>query len=397
MFTRSKDGKTSAGMVSITPATAKIRSNLERIKLQVDKIRDIWNHYIYELKYFQKKIRFTPEVQTNYFGDVLNYFEDTFDALKKRKTNRYQNHIFNTIGLLQVIYIHQDLMDEILHIFRLPHSAATDKNPNRELRNELVGHPIRRKKEGNEMISSVFFSGTLSPDAIQYTLYSKQDNFKGSVRLYPVSEVIESHLTYLEKYFAIVIGRLDKLLIEYKKQLTTLEKMIDREIGFEKIVNFVDHSFEKITAHDYLFKKTNLLCCYNRRTEHSRYNLVVENYRTTLKVYIKETLQDIEDLLKCDCIPRRKKRINSLNIQIRFGEKETSALSEEHKERNYLTYEISKLFERKHPIFSINYFREKFKENQAVLIELNNMESNQDNQLEYYSSYHYLKFLLNVD
>ncbi len=48
-------------------------------------------------------------------------------------------------------------MDELLYIFKLQHSEMADKEPNRTVRNELVGHPIRRKPNDGPLISSVYF------------------------------------------------------------------------------------------------------------------------------------------------------------------------------------------------------------------------------------------------
>lgn len=41
---------------------------------KLDKIADIWNNFILEYKFCNKKIKFNDEIKTNYFGDILGYF-----------------------------------------------------------------------------------------------------------------------------------------------------------------------------------------------------------------------------------------------------------------------------------------------------------------------------------
>ena len=47
-------------------------------KNKLDRIAEIWNHYIWKYKYCNKQIKFNDDLRTNYFGDILNYFSDTF-------------------------------------------------------------------------------------------------------------------------------------------------------------------------------------------------------------------------------------------------------------------------------------------------------------------------------
>lgn len=368
---------------------------MEHIKKKLEKIADVWNHYILDLRYFQKKINFTPDVQTNYFGDILRYFEDTFDLLKIRRTKAYRNHVFSMIGLLQVIYIQQDLMDELLYIFKIHKSLPADKNQNRELRNELVGHPIRRKKDaGNELVSSVFFGRDLSPENIHYILYSRKNDFKGDSTSHSTSEIINRHNAFLEKYFTQIIAKLNKLILAYKEILITIDAMVNKKVSFPKIVTIVDQCFEKIADDNYLFKKKILLSCYERRDEHPRYQLTADIFIATLRRYLKDTFSNIDGLLKRDTAQPKKKKFNLVKINIQFSDAKHSNLTEQQKEDNYVNYELSKLHGRKHPIYNIDYFRTTFHDNEAILVELTNMENNLNNNLEYYSSFEYIAFLL---
>ena len=50
------------------------------IKFKLDKIADIWNYFIWDYRYCSSKIKFNDDVKTNYFGDILDYFQDTLEV-----------------------------------------------------------------------------------------------------------------------------------------------------------------------------------------------------------------------------------------------------------------------------------------------------------------------------
>ena len=64
--------------VSCKATTITMRDVLDK---KLDKISDICNNYIWEYKFCNSKIKFTPDVKSNYFGDILIYFSDTFNLI----------------------------------------------------------------------------------------------------------------------------------------------------------------------------------------------------------------------------------------------------------------------------------------------------------------------------
>jgi hypothetical protein len=170
--------------------------------------------------------------------------------------------------------------------------------------------------------------------------------------------------------------------------------MIANKVSFPKIVHVVTQYFEKITDDNYLFKKEILLACYERRKEYPRYQLTTDIFIATLKGYLKDTFSDIDDLLQRDATPPKKKRFRRVKINIQVVTDKVSHQTEQQKEDNHLNYELSKLHVRKHPLYNIGYFKTKFHDNEAILAELTNMENNLNNNLEYYSSFEYIEFLL---
>jgi len=116
----------------------------EKVEDKLDRIADIWNNFIWDYKFCSNKIKFNDEVKTNYFGDILGYFQDTLDIVftSKRYSNFTDKFSF-TISFLQAVFIQQDFINEMLAIFETGIDDKTLRNDptykiNREIRNELV-------------------------------------------------------------------------------------------------------------------------------------------------------------------------------------------------------------------------------------------------------------------
>lgn len=363
---------------------------MELIKFKLDKISKIWNHYFWNYKVLQKKINFNDEVKTNYYGDILAYFNDTFNLLYTNESSQFDKNIFHYTGLLQIIYVQQDLMDELLFIFKLQAASLSDKNPNREIRNELIGHPIRRHKKGNELISSVIFSNKTSNDTLEYIVYSKSNNFKMKVVTYDTQTILNNHKAFLNKYFDAILNKICVHLNFYEKKLSEFEKSLGNNIAFEKVFRQTEILFEDILKFNHLYSKEYLLECYRRKQEHVRYKFVIDMFLKELLSHINETRNDISEFIKeKDLGPKKYK---SIPIQEIYFDSVISTKQKKIKKTDY-TYELGKLHE-KHPIFTIDYFQDIFKTNKKIMAELDNMNSNFYNNLEYYSSYEYLRKLI---
>ena len=180
---------------------------MTEIKAMLEKITRVWNNYFLNFEFLQNQINYTEEVRTNYFGDILSYFNDTLELLTQRsQKDDYKSVLFHSTGLLQIIYVQQDLIDELLYIFKVEQGLQEDKEPNRSIRNELVGHPIRRKDGGKgEFISSAFYSYDLDPENIHYILYQKENGFTGLDKIYRVQDILSMHQIFLNKYLNTVL------------------------------------------------------------------------------------------------------------------------------------------------------------------------------------------------
>ena len=179
------------------------------VEEKLDKIADIWNHYIWDYKFCSSRIKFNEDIKTNYFGDILGYFQDTSEIVFQNKEVKNNTDKFsNSISLLQAIYIQQDFIEEMLGIFKTGiDKGQLKRDPlyqiNRELRNELIGHPIRKFKD--KLISSTLFSYKCKENEIEYLRYHQANNFKFETKSYLISEIQNRHLEFLEKYLDLML------------------------------------------------------------------------------------------------------------------------------------------------------------------------------------------------
>lgn len=365
---------------------------MELIKWKLDKITDVWNHYFWEYKSLQKKINFNSEVKTNYYGEILSYFNDTFDLIKINESEKFHDNIFHYTSLLQIIYVQQDLMDELLHIFKLQKSPLNDKNPNRTIRNELIGHPIRRTKKGNELESSTLFSNNTTNTTLEYLKYSKSNNFKMKIITHDTKTIIDQHKAFLNKYFDQIFNKICVILNAHKNNLKKFEQSISNNAKFENIVHQTEISFEYILKFNYLYTNDILKECHKRQKEHIRYKFAVDLFLTELSNHLIESQNNIDELIKeRKNDPKKYDKIEPPLFIPNFVIGKDKTLKR--KIKTDFTYELGKLHG-KHPVITIDYFKRNFSTNNKIMAELNNMEDNYDNVLEYYCSFEYLRKLI---
>lgn len=322
---------------------------MKTIKSKLSEINSYWNKYYFIKEFFQKKINFTDEVKTNYYGDLNNYLHDTLDLIKPfKKIKSDADYIAQTIVLLQVIYTQQDLIDELLYIFKLQKSTNEDKNPNRNIRNELVGHPISRdKKDNNKLKSSILFD--IRNEDENYISYAKYSMRKSELKKYSVQEIIENHKIFLNKYLDKILEKIEKEIKEYQEQI---KKVF--EIPLLNQFDYLDKIDKNLLSGiSYIFEKDSLKYYYQNMRKHRRYLYCLKQYKRALKSVIK---------------------------------------NEEDKTKYYSLIEIydREQLQKKDKVFTIDFYTKKYKDNEVVLKELKNMELNFYNDAEYYASLNFL-------
>lgn len=393
-------------MITFNQTLKKILMDL--IKTKLDKITDIWNGFVWEYKSIQKQINFNEEVKTNYYGDILGYFNDTLHLIESYLTiEDSKDVIFDTIGLLQIIYVQQDLTDELLYIFKLQSSLREDKNPNRDLRNELVGHPISRTSKTKKFKSSVFFGRKLSKSKIHYIKYSIESNFRGKEISYLTENIIQNHKNFLNKYFDIILTKLKGILIQYSRYIDELN-FISKHKNFKVLVKLIDTRFENIYTQKEVFSRDLLLKIELKKDLHPRYKYSYDLFKKQLLKDILETQEYISSLLNKEKVKENEKIEKLPEIKIVFTNSTDKNRSKVVINKpNNLNYELQKLYSND-IVFGIDYHKEKYKNDENILNELFNMKQNfpyidendgeiVDNiqrKMEYFCSYEYVRILV---
>jgi|GEM_PF-461049 len=382
---------------------------------KLDRIADIWNYFIWDYKFCSSKIKFNEDVRTNYFGDILGYFKDTLDIVfSDKKYTNYADKFSFTISFLQSIYIQQDFTQEMLEIFK----TGTDKGKlkqdetyylNRDLRNELIGHPIRKAeipigefdnkecdfcgkpltkpKNKLALLSSTIFSYQEKEDEIQYLLYHRNNNFKFENRTFKILDIQKRHSEFLIKYFDEILSKLKTILNEYLSELDKLEKVIEKR-DFKTVLKLVELYFEAIFKSDFVYDKDSLLEIYDRRYEHLRYQNYIDRFYFVLRNEIADKRKYVIDIFGSKLVDKSslKKPLPKINIII-TSSNDPIEVKEEGKVTYH--YEISKIATKRNTIdfdFFGGLLRSKCKDNELVLNELNYMERNISSEIEYYTS-----------
>lgn len=359
---------------------------------KLDRIADIWNYFIWDYKYCSNKIKFNEDVKTNYFGDILGYFKDTLDIVfSSSKYSNYTDKFSFTISFLQAVYIQQDFIQEMLEIFKTGiDKGVLKKDPtyyiNRDLRNELIGHPIRKFEDN--LISSTLFSYQANEDEIQYLRYHKDNNFKFESKTYKILKIQERHRQFLEKYFDEILLKLKLILKEYLLELDKLENVIDKH-DFKTVLKLVELYFEAIFESDYVYDKVSLSKIYDRRNEHIRYQNFIDKFYNDLRSAIVDKRNSVKEIFQRKVINKTSFDSLSLNpIEIVFTNSDDTSEIEKPRKVTY-HYEISKIATKRN-LQDFEFFggmlKSKCESNHLVLSELEHMEHNITDEIEYYTA-----------
>ena len=362
---------------------------MEEIKRKLCIIEKIWCNRFWDYDYLLKEIKFDKNLTSNFPGVALGYLGDTMpiiDKYLKTDTKMEGNCFLSTIGILQVIYIQQDLIDELLQVFRLQKSSLVDKNPNRTIRNDLAGHPIRRQRAESEkglvLKSFSLFSYEATREKIQYPKYRRETNFAFELEEHNVTDVIKRHKEFLVKYLNLIFQRVIKILKNFNKVSRELLS-IQKKINFTEVLLQVKNRFNHFFKIDNSFDEKFINKCWDKKEQHPRYQYAVDKFNKELSEMIICIINSVEQTEK-----EWNKSIDEEIIQIEDFLEQSDNINITKTAQIYDHYELSKLYDN-HPIFGIDYFKKKFDYYPEIIEELNNMEKNTGSN-EFYCSYNYL-------
>lgn len=365
----------------------------EEVEHKLEKTANIWNHFIWEYDFCKKEIKFDFEVQTNYFGDILGYFQDTNEIIFNYSDSGKQSERFSKqISLLQSIYVQQDFIEEFLRLFKLKQNKSDlKKEPNyfinRDIRNELVGHPIRRENGNGTLISSCVFSYNGGVDKITYLKYHRENNFEFEYVEFEVSDIISRHKQFLIFYFDKILNKLKRILSKFTKEIENVESLIEKK-SFNEILKISSVFFESIFKSDYIYDKKSLQKIYSKKEKHERYQNLIDRFYKDLKSGLNDTKLYVIELFQS------KNEINTVEIEKPiFNIQFVNALEFIPKDIEIpvtYNYELGKLATKRNPIdfdFFSNCLKQKCLDNKLVLDELNHMKLNVHEDIEYYAAY----------
>lgn len=365
---------------------------MNEITRKLNILENIWRNRFWDYDYLLKEIKYDKKLLSNYPAVVFGYFSDTIPAINSYleiKVKDKESCFFATIGLLQIIYIQQDLIDELLQVFKLQKSALSDKDPNRTIRNDLAGHPIRRQRTNEEprgpLKSYSLFSYETNNNKIQYLKYRKETNFTFELEEHDVLEVIDKHKKFLGKYLDLIFKKALKILYKFSKFNKEL-LVIKNRIGFSNILDQVEIRFNYLLMQDYVFEKPYIKLCWEKKDQHPRYQYAINKFNAELFSMVTNVIKNIE------CLQKEWHNANGHRREFH----EASGFDDNPNLTVYSPtvdhYELSKLYDN-HPIFGIAYFKDKYSDNPAIIEELNHMQIHVGNT-EFYCSYNYLSDVL---
>lgn len=275
---------------------------MDEVYKKLETIRDVWNYNIWDYPYCQSEIKFNSEAKTNYFGDLMGYFHDTLDILQSPIQGEGLSGVFSYhVSLLQIVYVQQDFIEELLKLFSTGYNKGDLKKDenyyiNREIRNELIGHPIRRDNV-EKLVSSTLFSYESKLDKIEYLRYRQDNNFQFESIKHKVSEVLQRHTTFLNKWLDIIIEKLKLVVNKHKIELNKVLNKIST-IKFESLVSLLEQKYKPFLTNTYLYDKESILKIFQKHKLHRRYNIVYEKFMEDLKISLIEELKNCDEVFK---------------------------------------------------------------------------------------------------
>lgn len=378
-------------MIAKTPKETK-----RELKKEMERIRDLWDHYFLEYKLLSNMLRYANNTNHKYVGVIIGNLIDTFDIIYTEHTS---NSYAGNMSLMQAIYIQQDIIEELLHIFKCGISKNDLKNDanyntNRDIRNELMGHPIRKIR--GELISTTLLAYNGPDGCINYMRYHKDNDFSFEMMSHNIEEIVSRHTEFIKTYFEKIIAQIEIMMQPFMKKIRHLDS-ISRQIEFPCLLDFVFRRFETIKDQDFVYDKESLKIIYEKRNDHIRYQNLIDRFYCDLKESINGKLDNLdkifnpkEDIDKDYQIPEV--IINIMEDLANENDEELEIASIETNKRKSFHYELGKL-STKHELFDMFHriLIKEFSENELIVEELDHMKKYQYSDIEYYCAYRLLR------
>lgn len=354
------------------------------ISEKIDAISHFWIHYACSYQTIRKKLNWSEKHNPTFFGDIVEYLKFS-SKLVFEKYNPKTENLLSLTGAIQMMYVQQDLLDELRIIFRLPQANKTDYVL-RQMRNELIGHPISWDDEG-KLKSTVLWNGGFDGEVIEYVKYARKDNFEPEEEAkYSLVQILNEHEKFVNKQLDEIILKINTFRKKYQSQIAKIISLQDDIAAFPTYQRLAQQLFEGVFEQSHAFRPDILQQCYAKIHEHNRYKYVIELFISTIRNQVSETVDDLEKGLieKRRIVPSQDFKVNLIS--------NAKNLASNNKNHN-VDYILSKLVERK-PVSSPSDLLPYVNENSLAITEIQHMEKYFQNDLEYYSAFEHLCFLI---
>lgn len=364
----------------------------KRVQSLLNDIRKAWNSYFWEYHFCQKEIRFTKEEKSNHANDVFSYFEDILVLFSSvAMPGDYRAALPYTVSTLQFMFIQQDLIDELCRIFAIPQSSSEDKKLIRDIRNQLIGHPVSR--DDNGLVSTVFIMQQSHSSRLVYDLYSRDKDFASNVQCYKWVDLFQKHENYLVENLNRILVKIETVLRSFKKTLGNILKN-HANMPFPNLVTWVGQAYAPFQKDNYLFSPDNILYCNSMKNMHPRYLNAVSIFMVQLNDYLTETIKLIDEFLD-----RRKIKINE-TAEFEVGRPVLQYVSSgkviTNSNHDRYRHPLVKIHEYKnqHPLYTADYLLADLSDDPMLKSELEHIKYYSDNDAEFYCAFEYVELLM---
>jgi len=365
------------------------------LKKKMRRIDSLWNTYFLKYDSLTKLIRNPNNTDKKYVGTIIGNLIDTFDIIYRNHTpSNFESEYAGNMSLMQAIYIQQDFIEELLFIFRSPINKGGLKqdenyNTNRDIRNELMGHPIRKFRGG--LVSTTLLNYNGPKGHINYSRSHIDNGFSRETLSHSIEEIIDRHSKFIDTYFEKILVQIRRLMKPFIKRLSEFEATIDT-IDFSKVLDFTFQYFEAIEKEEFIYDKNSLKTIYEKRETHPRYQNLINRFYVDLKEAVKGHLENIEDEFNPKEIKFQTANIPPITINIMKMLEGAEPINTTAREEIDYGYYLGKLATEP-ALFepASNVLKKDFLDNQIVVEELEHMKNNRYNKIEYYCAYRLLR------
>ncbi len=219
-------------------------------------------------------------------------------------------------------------------------------------------------------------------------LYHRDNDFNFESRIFKIADIQERHKVFLNKYFDIILAKLKKILDDYLLEIDKLENVVKKR-DFKTVLKLVELYFEAIFESDYNYDKASLIKIYSRKNEHIRYANLIDRFYNDLETSLFEKRKFANDIFERKIIDiSSSENSQQPKTKITFSKPTDNQIDRNSLKVTY-HYEIGKIASRRNPM-DFNFFggllKVKCQNNKLVLDELEHMELNIYDKIEYYSS-----------